>query len=90
MDFPILPTWRAFLDRLAVEYGVELFDASQDPHPPGYPAAGCYLTRRWKDARIFVMYSPSGLLDDEMLPGELDLLCVRLQIDPKDFGLVLH
>jgi hypothetical protein len=37
-----------------------------------------------------LLYSPSGLLDEEMLPSELDQLCQRLQIDPKDFGLVLH
>ena len=90
MEFPVLPTWRAFLERLATEYGTELFDAATDPRPPEYPTAGCHLTRRWKGQRIFVAYFPQGLLDEEMLPSELDFFCQRLQIDPKDFGLVLH
>jgi hypothetical protein len=79
-----------FLERLATEYNTELFDAALDPRPPGYPTRGRHLTRRWKEGRIFVPIPPQFPLDQEMLPRLLLSLCERLQLDPKDFGLVLH
>ena len=90
MEFPVLPTWRVFLEQLATEHATEIYDAAQDPRHAGYPARGCYLTRRWKEGRIFVPIPPRIPLDQEMLPRLLLTLCERLQLDPKDFGLILH
>ena len=90
MELPSLPTFRVFLERLATEYNTELFDAALDPHPPGYPTRGQHLTRRWKEGRIFVLVPARLALDKEMLPVVLRMLCAGLEIDPKDFGLILH
>jgi hypothetical protein len=90
MKLPTLPTWREFLEKLASEHNTELYDARKDPHHPGYPTQGRSLTRLWREKRISVRIPDIVPLEIEMLPSTLEEFCVRLQIDPKYFGLVLH
>ena len=89
MAYPMakMPTLGEFIKRAVEEYGGQLRSGPQITVPRG-PVKPRYIYREHEDAVLRALLPDVGGAQ-RLMPDVLRSLCVRLQIDPADFGFDL-